>query len=293
MPKKLTPQNVGIYEPIYLDGQTTSQKNFIPYPHTSNKDFASWREFRIHVDMFRNRIFEKHAFTGLFSPKFELKTKITGPTFAEFCVKNADADVVFINPFPHWAYLSLNVWMQGEAYHTGIVEITNNLLNDAAVNLTLDAEQRHDCKVLSYSSFWCGNAKFWYAYVGQVLNPLADFIENNPDAPSVKAVLQETFHTDPCPFLPFVTERLFTTFIAQQNTLRFQHFPLDPLEYCFNPHHHNLVTNVRQIVEELDSLRNFPSSFVEHMRFLCIQTFTDDREYFKKNPHPHTGKIIN
>lgn len=293
MSRILTNQDVGIYEPIYLDGQTISQKNFHPYPHNSNKDFAHWREFRIHVDMFRNSIFEKHAFTGLFSPKFELKTKITGPAFAEFCVKNADADVVFINPFPHLAYMSFNIWMQAETNHSGIVEVANNLLNDAGVSLTIDTEKRHDLTVLAYSSFWCGNAKFWQTYVGQVLSPLASFIETNPDAPSVKSALQETFHTDPSPYLPFITERLFTTYIAQANDLKIVHYPLDPLNYCFNQYEIDLVSNSRQRIDKADKLKIYPESIKISMQSVCDQSIIDAKEYYKNNVHPHTGRIIN
>ena len=292
MPNKLTLQDVGIYEPIYLDGQTISQNNFIAYPHTSNKLFAPWREFRIHVDMFRNRVFEKHAFTGLFSPKFELKTKITGPEFARFCSENADSDVIFINPFPHLAYMSYNIWMQAEANHAGIVDVANNLLKDAGVNLTIDTRQRHDNSVLSYSSFWCGNTRFWQAYVGQILNPLANFIENNPEAPSVKTALKETFHTDPSPYLPFITERLFTTYIAQQSNLKFHHYPLNPTDYCFNQQEIDLIASTKEIVDASDKSENNQESIRQSMQKICNQAIIDAKEYFKKNTHPHTGRFI-
>ena len=243
--------------------------------------------------MYRNRIFEKHTFTGLFSPKFELKTKITGQEFADFCVTNADADVVFINPFPQLAYMSFNIWMQAEANHSGIVDVANNLLNDAGVNLTIDTEQRHDHTVLAYSSFWCGNAKFWQTYVGQVLSPLANFIETNPDAQSVKSALKETFHTDPSPYLPFITERLFTTYIAQTNDLKITPYPLDPLDYCFNQHEIDLVSNSRQIIDKADNLKTYPESIKANMQFICDQSIIDAKEYFKNNAHPHTGRTIN
>jgi hypothetical protein len=292
MPNKLPPQDVGIYEPIYLDGQTINQNNFIPYPHTSNKEYAHWREFRIHVDMYRKRLFEKHVLTGLFSPKFELKTKITGAAFAEFCVENADADVVFINPFPHLAYISFNIWMQAETNHTGIVDVANRLLEDAGVNLTLDTEQRHDHSVLAYSSFWCGNAKFWEAYVGKILSPIASFIENNPEAPSVKAALQETFHTDPSPYLPFITERLFTTFISQEKTLRLRHYQLTPEHYCFNKHEIDFIIIHQQSVDKADKLNIHSQEMKQIMQNYCNKAIVDAKEYYKKNPHPHTGRTI-
>ena len=292
MIKETTTLDVGIYEPIYLEGQKISQKNFIPYAHTSNKEFAHWREFRLHVDMYRKRIFEKHALAGLFSPKFELKTKLTGLEFANFCTKNADADVVFINPFPHLAYMSFNIWMQAEANHAGIVEIASSLLFDAGIDLQINTEERHDHSVLAYSSFWCGNDKFWHAYVGKILEPLALYVENHPESPSVKAALQETFHTDPSPYLPFITERLFTTFIAQQADLKKCHYPLNPIAYCFNQSDIDLVTSNREIVDQADRLKNHSASMKEGMQSFCNQAIIDAKEYFKLNKHPHTGRPI-
>lgn len=292
MPKKITVQDVGIYEPIYLNGQTISQENFIPLLHTSNKHFANWREFRIHVEMFRNRVFEKHIFTGLFSPKFELKTKITGIEFAEFCVDNADADVVFINPFPQLAYMSFNIWMQAEANHSGIIGIAKNLLNDAGINLSINTKQRHCHKVLSYSSFWCGNAKFWNNYVGTILLPLADFIEKNPNAPSVRAALNDTFHTDPSPYLPFITERLFTTYVSQQHDLIPKYYPLNPTDYCLNQNEIDFIANTKPILDEADKQRIYPDSIKENLQSACNKSTIEAKEYYKKNVHPHTGRVI-
>jgi len=292
MTNPVTTKGIGIYEPIYLKSQSLSSESAIPYVHSSNKQFSRWREFRIHVEMYRSRLFKEHWLTGLFSPKFRLKTKITIEEFIRFCTDNCDSDVIFINPFPQLAYFSFNIWMQAEANHPGIVDVSRRLLLDAGVDLEINTTERHNNKILAYSSFWCGNSVFWNSYVGTVLNPLATFIEKNPDAASVTAAMKDTFHTDHAPYLPFITERLFTTFLAQSEGIRICNYPLDPVHYCFNKKEADLFWSMREQVDKSDMLRNYSASLKQSMKAICDLAVNDAKEYFKTHPHPHTGKSI-
>jgi len=285
-------KSIGIYEPIYLKSQTLSSELAIPYVHTRNKEFSCWREFRIQVDMYRSRLFEAHCLTGLFSPKFYLKTKVPIEEFIKFCTDNCDSDVIFINPFPQLSYLSFNIWMQAEACHPGIVNVSKGLLLDAGVDLEIKTTERHNNRILAYSNFWCGNTRFWDSYVGTVLNPLATFIESNPDASSVTAAMKDTFHTDSTPYLPFITERLFTTFLAQRDDLRICNYPLDPIHYCINQQEANLFRSLREQVDKADMLRHYSASLKQSMKSICEHSANDAKVYFRKHPHPHTGKLI-
>lgn len=286
-------QSVGIYEPIYINGQTINQASFLPYFHVSNKYYSRWREFRIHIEMYRSRFYERHLFTGLFSPKFELKTRIKGKDFIEFCMCNPDADVVLINPFPHLAYMSFNVWSHAEACHTGIVKIAQQLLSDASIKLVLDIDARHDSSVLSYSSFWCGTRSFWHSFVGEILNPLAIFLEANPNAPSVQNAMQETLHADPAPFLPFITERLFTTYISQKPDLTIASYPLNPYDYCLHEMELNRLKCIKDEVDIADKYQMYPPHLKVSIQDFLLQTFIPYHlDYNKNNPHPHYGRII-
>lgn len=285
-------QQVGIYEPLYLKNQVISQECFLPYQHTTNNLFSSWREFRLHVDMYRNNIFKKHLHSGIFSPKFELKTKIKGIDFIGFCGKNAEADVIFANPFPQLAYMSFNIWMQAEANHPGIVKVAEDLLNDACVDLAIDTEQRHDLSVLCYGSFWCGKAHFWDNFVGGVLDPLAKYLENNPNSLSARNAMRETFHTDPTPYLPFITERLFTTYIAQNLDLDVVHYPVSIRDCCLNQDEINYYESVKEVVDSADRSRQYSLSLKENMKLHCASSVASARVHYRNHKHPHTGRII-
>ena len=79
--------------------------------------------------MYRQGIYKKQKFTGLFSPKFRLKSKISGQDFLDFATAHQEADVCLLNPFPQLAYFSFNVWMQGEHAHPGLTERAQALLD--------------------------------------------------------------------------------------------------------------------------------------------------------------------
>jgi hypothetical protein len=166
---------IAIYEPIYFPGQSLADPAFRPLT-VENSLHAEWREFYILVDMYRRGLHRQQSFTGLMSPKFRLKAKITGAEFIDFVRANADADVCFINPFPHLGYISYNVWMQGEVSHPGLGARAQELLDASGVDLRIAEVPRHGPATLCYCNFWVGTQQFWEDYVGGVLTPLAELL---------------------------------------------------------------------------------------------------------------------
>jgi len=292
MTETSTMETIAIYEPIYAEDQTISEDQFLPYHHTTNQKYKDWREFRLHVELYRKQIHRNHEKCGIFSPKFHLKTRLRGSEFMEFAKSSTDAEVVFVNPFPQMPYISYNIWMQAEANHPGITTCARNLLAAANIPLDINTQRRHSRQVLSYSSFWLGTPRFWDIYVGQVLDPLARFIEENPDHPSVKSSLQETFHTDPTPFLPFITERLFTTFLADNPKIKHRSLELNPLDFCLSNSEALYLQSIKSQIDEADACNIFPAELIVRMQDHCEAAALAAKDYYTKNPHPHTGRTI-
>lgn len=284
--------NIGIFESIYKSDQVVINDGFLPFVHKSNLEFSHWREFKIHTDMYSSKIHNNHDYCGLFSPKFSSKCKIKASQFIDFCISNQDSDVFFINPFPQLSYLSLNTWMHAEVFHSGITNVAINLIDAAGIDLSIDKQARHGADVLAYSSFWCGNQLFWEEYVGKVLLKLSKFIIKNPQNSAVKAALTETFHYDPNPYLPFITERLFTTFISQNKFIKYKSYPLDPYQYCLNDFEISLVRNMESKIMKADQKKDFSSSLIDEMSKNCKFLAAHAQHYYKSNIHPHTGKLF-
>ncbi|MGQ7939362.1 hypothetical protein [Paraburkholderia sp. D1E] len=284
----------GMYEPLYLPGQQLSSDAFLPFEIRDNRA-AAWREFRILVDMYRDRTYLKHAATGLFSPKFALKSKITAGRFIEFVDTRPDCDLWFINPFPQLAYWSFNVWMQGEHAHPGLQQAAQSLLDASGISWQLSDVPRQGNGILSYCNFWVGSPRFWEAYVGQILLPISDFLENNPDHPVSRSVMRDTTHTDPAPFLPFIIERLFSTYLSLNSQCAVASYDIpygDIASYCINDFERLLVRKMQPLVDSAETSGVFDQRLIDQMDFICAIWQQHFFDLYAQKPHPHTGRLI-
>lgn len=287
-------KTVAIFEPIYAADQTLTCAEFLPLVRAGNSR-PEWREFKILIDMYRNGDHLQHDYTGLFSPKFTLKSKISGAKFLEFVQSHADSDVCFINPFPQLAYWSYNVWMQGEQAHPGLIAATQTLLDASGLDWAIADTPRHGPASLAYCNFWVGSRRFWDEYVGGTLLPIANFLEANPSHESARAVMVDTKHTDPAPFLPFIVERLFSTYISLHPELSRSAYPFSTEEirdYCINDFEKLLFDRMQEKIGEADASGVFGSGLVDQMDTVCALWQQHFFDFYATRPHPHTGQPV-
>jgi hypothetical protein len=284
---------ITIHEPLWRTGQRLTESAFLPLPILDNS-CAAWREFRILVDFYRRGDHLKSGMTGIFSPKFRHKTRISGSAFIEFVQQHSDADVCMINPFPMLPYYSYNVWMQGEATHPGLVQRAQALLDVAGIGWDLSLTPRQNHRTLLYSNFWVGTPAFWTLYVGGVLNPVASFLENHPESDVARSVLQETSYLVEAPFLPFIVERLFSTYLSLHPEIRVVPYPMDEkaiLDSCLTDFQRTVVAHMMPQVEKADSLESFPEELIETQRLFCRLSKKYNDVYFSVNKHPYLIEV--
>jgi hypothetical protein len=286
--------NIKIFEPIYKENQILSDLLFSPLARDKNSR-SDWREFQILVDIYKEGRYLESDFVGVFSPKFNLKCKITSFQFLEFVHDNPGRDVYFINPFPQIPYWSFNVWMQGEFAHRGLCIVAQELLDICGINVRIDRIPRHGPDILLYSNFWVGSPKFWKSYVGDWLVPIADFLEANPDHAVSLAVMQQTTHTNPAPFLPFIVERLFSTFLSINKDCNFIGYKIEADKlgaYCATSFERLIFDNMRDQINNADANKQFSPELISNMKMLTALHQQHFDDFFESNIHPHTGSVI-
>lgn len=282
---------IRIYEPLYRPDQQQQEPLFTPLQLHRND--VVWREFRILVDMFRDQRHRGPGHCGVFSPKFSLKSKIATQQFLAFCEANAESDVCFFNPFPQVRYVAYNVWNQGEPWHPGLATAAQGLLDAAGIPWRIDEVPRQDASCLAYSNFWVATESFWDAYVGGVLDPIARFLEEQPHHPAAQSVMVATYHTDKASYLPFVTERLFSTFLSLHPEIRSAHYPIeDVLPYCICPSERELVQRMKAAVDAADGTRRYSADLIESLREVAWTNTRHAKLYFQTHPHPHSGRTV-
>jgi hypothetical protein len=281
-----------IYEPIYDLNPQLSNDFTTPYLFENTK--PEWREFYLLTEIYKQGLWKKDEYVGILSPKFLLKTKINVSTFVDFIEQNKNFDVYFVNPFPQLQYLYFNVWSQGDNVHPGLINVADYLLKEAKIKINIKNIKRTNNQINCYSNFWVGNALFWENYVGALLMPLRNFIENNSNNLAVKKSLMGTSHTDNSPFLPFIVERLFTSYLYCSKDISYTHYPTETNInlYCLSDMELLIVNNLKDVIDVLDLNKDFNQINVTLLDQIGILKGLYEQIFFSNNPHPHTGRKV-
>lgn len=281
-------RTVDIYEPQWRAGQALEAAGFLPLPLPDNRH-ADWREFRILVDFWRRGDHRKADMTGIFSPKFQLKSGLSGARFLSFAQQQERADVCIVNVFPGTPYFAYNVWSQGEGVHPGLTGRAQDLLDAAGIGWDLSATPRHNRSNLCFGNFWVATPRVWDAYVGGVLDPVARYLEHHPDAAVARAVLEPTTYLVAAPFLPFIAERLFSTFLSHHPELVVAPMDSDTEASAgvLTEFRQRVLAHLRDRVDAADAAGHFPEELKREMVLFSGLMGLYHTLYYRVHLHPH------
>ncbi|MBU3574782.1 hypothetical protein [Polynucleobacter sp. UK-Mo-2m-Kol15] len=282
-----------IYEPLYKANQKIVDLAFCPLMINDNS-LSEWRELKHLINIYDAYIHFNAEYTGLFSPKFQLKTHITGEEFIDFVNSNPGGDVYFINPFPQIKYWSYNVWMQGEIAHPGLKKAAKQLLEAAKIPIDIERTPRHGSNLLAYSNFWVGTPNFLEKYIVGILKPINQFLLENPNHPATIGVLAMTKHTVSAPLLPFIIERLFSTYLSLNPDIDAVCYPYSESEiidkYCINDFERLLVRFMRNEVDRADIDCRFTDGLLGKMNLACQLFQQHHNDLYEYKIHPHLSR---
>jgi len=226
-------------------------KKFEPYDNSLFPESSHWYEYGVIRNSFKEKYHDTADFTGIFSWRFKQKTGILGKDFINFIKDNPKYDVYFINPFPGEELIYPNIWLQGEKSHPGLLEIGNQIFRKLGENIQLE-EIIFSRANIAYSNYWVGNANFWKKYMTFTL-PIAKLIETDAEIRS-KIFNRAKYHYD-APYLPFIMERLFSTFLVLNKNIRSKKFSYS-IEKLNHKYAEYIISLGRQISAVEDNLLN-------------------------------------
>jgi len=191
----------------------TVDPDFLPFDVTADPQ-PERRETAHMLNFWRQGLHREYPVSGLLSPKFSAKTGINGKVFNAFIENNPDYDVWFINPFPHYYYLSYNIWEHGELWYPGLCARASRVFAAAGIAVDLTNFPRSTKNTLLFSNIWAGTAKFWDQFMTFV-STLSMHAEKIID------VFDEIpYENSKSVYFPFIFERLFTTFLVMHPGIR-------------------------------------------------------------------------
>ncbi|MBL8033711.1 MAG: hypothetical protein JNJ69_08425 [Leptospiraceae bacterium] len=206
--------NIGIHQIYYDPAQIAKlEPDFIPYDNTANTN-REWAEYHVFETEFKKQTHTKFDYTGFVSWKFGQKSRIPGSRFVDFIRKHPGADVYFLNPFPMEELLFRNVWLQGDFYHPGILDFSQQLLKCAGYQIDLRSWNQPR-ESFAFCNYWVGNGRFWKAYM-EFTGILAEILRTGLDATDKEFLHSIASKTNNFSYIAFIMERMFSTLLYLQ-----------------------------------------------------------------------------
>ena len=122
---------------IFYDEMTknTISDPFIPLNNSDGR--KDWFEFWPILNFLINNRLKEDTFYGFLSPRFTLKTGLSGSDISEFLFKNNHIDVLLVSySWDHLSYF-LSPWEQGDIFHYNLIEEAQKFLTQVEVKVLL------------------------------------------------------------------------------------------------------------------------------------------------------------
>ena len=196
---------------IYYNDETKKNllPGFIPLDNTENLR-PDWFEFWVMLNFLRNNVLEDDAWYGFLSPKFYEKTGFTSDLVFNTIERYAPIGNVALFS-PGWDQLSyfLNPFEQGEVWHPGLIDKTQNFVNNYGLDININ-------KLVStvftsvFSNYIIAKKEFWINWM-KLSEQFFDYVENNPE---YQGTTSYGNIQNPYPMKTFIQERLATLVLS-------------------------------------------------------------------------------
>jgi hypothetical protein len=229
---------------------------FTPFDNTANKE-PHLREYHI----FQRLTTEGHTdgldLWGMVGPRWQEKLHFTSQDLFDNIENNPGYDVYIFNHAQMLAALTHNVWELSDRYHPGITDVAKELLTrmghcDVTTRFMTES-------VVCYCSYFVATNEFWADYL-KFLEKAKYILDNLEDGP-VKDAYQASanYRRDPqLTLFPFITERLFSTFLSLNPTYQVYHRPYDYSK------HSNLSASAVDVLTVINKLKTVTDSCDNH-----------------------------
>jgi hypothetical protein len=241
--------DINLYQIFYSENQLPEiQPPGIPFFNEETPLSKVFHETGVFINEFIANPVKDSEIRGYLSWRFKQKTGIPLSSFHEFILKNPGYSVYFINPFPELVTLYSSVWQQGERWHPGIIQYTEELLSRSGISVGLKNILNNEDTAL-YCNYWAGNSDFWKKYMA-FIKPVADTVIADLQKKTDQKYLSDSGYHTGVNYVTFIFERLFSTYLAADSSVK-------KINYEFSEHEMALIlSNLRGSHEELNAFRS-------------------------------------
>lgn len=209
---------IRIHQIFYDDTQRPSlDPAFIPYDNRLNP-CPEWREYHVFRTAWISGLCRDGDVTGFLSWKFGAKTGLRGKQFIRFIRRHPGRDVYFAHPYRVEPHAFTNIWQQAELHHPGILALAQRIFDAVGRDLDLASLDQPREQVL-FCNYWAGTLGFWNGFMG-FCEPVYHHILHGLDDAERRLIWSRADREIDAPYVPFIMERLFSTYLAIRPGLR-------------------------------------------------------------------------
>ena len=214
--------DVKVYQINYDSNQPGGDSSFLPYDNSHNNcnRIYNHREYKVFLEAYTNRLCESGCYTGFVSRKFNKKTGWTGREFIDQ-IKGDDfsQQVYFVNCGPRVK----NVWSHGERRHSGIISLTQEVLDILNIDINISSVHQ-DANKTCFCNYWVGSPEFWDKYI-TFTEPIYSYLAHDTSPKLREKLYAKADKGITCGYIPFIMERLFTTLLCVDSSISYMRIP--------------------------------------------------------------------
>lgn len=203
---------------IYFEGWQRELLDPAFYPLDNSRSTSELMEFNVFEQLQRNAATQGAALWGALSWRFAEKTGMQGAELVKQIVDHPGYDVYFCNPHPYNEALYHNMWVQGEVSHPQFLDLVRLFYGAAG----LDDKELKAIEAsgnFTAANYFVASPKFWDLFIPFVKRVLV--AADRALDPKVRDLLHSKVADDKslhagATYIPFIVERLFTTFMRSE-----------------------------------------------------------------------------
>jgi hypothetical protein len=214
------PQKIFVYQ-IFYDEKSRAglDPGFIPLDNTANER-PDWFEFWVIRNYLKTQTLQPNSWYGFLSPKFEIKTRLTSQVVMDALKRFGDnSDVALFSPgWDQLAYF-LNPFEQGDLYHPGMMEMSQDFFDRIGMKTDLRSLVTHSSTSV-FCNYMVAKPKFWSRWLS-IADRFFDFVEG--EAPDIfrqstnYGVTKAQYGDARWPMKTFIQERIASMLLARED----------------------------------------------------------------------------
>jgi hypothetical protein len=210
-------QKIRIFQIYYDDRSRLALDSAFEPMNNSHCERPDWFEYWPIRSFLQQQVLDEDTYYGFLSPRFGMKTRLSGAVVKSFVSASGHADVITFSPFPDQASFYLNVFEQGESFHGGLRQTAQAFFEIIGLNVDLD-QLVMDTRTTVFSNYFVARGTFWRRW-RSVFEKCFELSESSVSLLRVGLTRETPYHKS-VQMKIFLMERMVSTLLATSGDLR-------------------------------------------------------------------------